>query len=211
MLNPSPIARLHYLTQDAVPHRTHEKQVEIACQNGVKWVQLRIKEADEKEILAIAKRVREITSRYHAKLIVNDYVHIAKEVRADGVHLGKKDMFLQEARKILPSGMILGGTANEEADILRLIKDGAAYIGLGPYRYTSTKKNLSPVLGFEKIKALLPLQKTVPFIIIGGINLEDAGSILEAGAWGLAVSSAINLAPDMEKAVQEFLNITKET
>ena len=189
------ISRLHYITQD-ISEYSHTFLAEEACKGGVNWVQLRVKGKSFEEWTKIAKEVKEVCVRYNAKLIINDNVIIAKEVEADGVHLGKEDMNPVEARKTLGDHFIIGGTANTEEDVKRLNNAKVDYIGLGPFRFTSTKKNLSPVLGLAGIKKIGFFSKA-PVIAVGGIQMEDIKSLMEAGVFGCAVSSAINLSKDL--------------
>ena len=120
---------------------------ELVLKGGCKWVQLRMKEASTEEIKKTAFKVRKLCKLYNATFIIDDHVVIAREVGADGVHLGKNDLPVAEARKIVGNSFIIGGTANTFEDIEHLVSAGADYIGLGPFRFTETKKNLSPVLG----------------------------------------------------------------
>lgn len=213
------IARLHYITQD-LPDFSHPQLAEFACKGGVDWVQLRIKRPipdpsrreGSKEIVIIAEEVKKICKKYGAKLIINDFVFVAKEVGADGVHLGKEDMSPKEARKILGNNLIIGGSSNTREDVKRLMHEGVDYIGVGPYHFTSTKEKLSPVLGSEGIKEIinsLPEGEgwggAIPFIAIGGIKLEDIDPLMQAGVHGVAVSSAINLAKDKEGMARQFM------
>lgn len=203
------ISRFHYITQDDVDGYAHEQLVEEACRGGVDWVQLRIKAKGYEEHLQIAYRVKNICEKYRVKLIINDSVNIAKEVGAEGVHLGKEDMLPEKARFILGPKVIIGATANTQEDIRRLVPAKVNYIGLGPFRYTSTKKNLSPVLGQEGIREVLrniKKEMQIPIIAIGGINLEDIDQLMELGIYGVAVSSAINLSEDKMSMTRLFIN-----
>jgi thiamine-phosphate pyrophosphorylase len=148
------ISKLHYITQDLADH-SHSALAEQACIAGVDWVQLRIKNKTFDDQVIIANETAEICQKYNAKLIINDNVKLAKEVNADGVHLGKTDMEPAEARRILGNDFIIGGTANTFEDIIRLVQSGVEYIGLGPFRFTSTKENLSPILGIEGYKNIM--------------------------------------------------------
>jgi thiamine-phosphate pyrophosphorylase len=198
------IEKLHYLTQDDVPGYTHAELAGKACAGGVKWVQFRAKKMTPDELVAEAKKVKAVTDKYGARLIINDHVDLAAELGL-GVHLGKTDMPVNKARKILGDNAIIGGTANTADDVLRLVEEGADYIGLGPYRFTMTKENLSPVLAADELARILKVQKQVPIIVIGGIKTEDVRPILDMGAYGIAVSSAINLHEDISGRTKEFL------
>jgi len=208
-VNIKPISRLHYLTQDNVPGYSHAALAEIACKAGIRWVQLRVKGMDFDAWLAIAKEVKTITDTYGSVLIINDSLEIALEVGADGVHLGKNDMPVAEARKIAGSKFIIGATANNEKEFEKAIVSGADYIGLGPYRFTNTKQNLSPVLGLERMAAMAKKQTAIPVIAIGGVQLADINLILESGFYGVAISSAINLAEDKDGIAKRFVKETQ--
>jgi thiamine-phosphate pyrophosphorylase len=198
------IERLQYLTQDGVDRKTHAELVGDACRAGIKWVQFRTKNTPEDQWEPTALEVQEVAKKYDAVLIINDNVALAKKIGADGVHLGKEDMSVKEARKILGDNFIIGGTANTAEDIKRLVNEGADYIGLGPYRFTTTKKNLSPVLGHNELLELLKIQNKIPIILIGGITAEDIPDIAKNGAYGAAVSSAINLADNPGESAKLF-------
>jgi thiamine-phosphate pyrophosphorylase len=200
------IERLHYLTQDDVPGLTHTMLAQKACEGGVKWVQFRAKKLFGDEVLAEAKKVKAVTDKHGAVLVINDHIQVAAELGV-GVHLGKQDLPVNEARKILGDNTIIGGTANTVEDVLRLVEEGADYIGLGPFRFTTTKENLSPVLATNELARILKVQKQVPVIVIGGIKAEDVRAIVDMGAYGVAVSSAINFHEDIPGRAKEFLRM----
>lgn len=208
------ISRFHYLTQD-LEDVSHEQQALDACEAGVKWLQLRMKTKSESERLSIANKVKGICDSFNCQLIINDFVSLAKQIDADGVHLGKSDMTIEAARNILGSKKIIGGTANTFEDIQKLDNEGADYIGVGPFRFTTTKKNLSHILGLEGYESLMKKCKAeninVPIIAIGGITLNDVHSLMATGIYGFAVSSAINLNNDRTKTAQSFIKSIEET
>lgn len=197
------ISQLHYISQS--PHTDH---ILAACDAGCQWIQLRIKEALPEQVMPLAEAARKICDRYNASLIINDYPQIAVAVGAAGVHVGKLDMPVAAARAITGSEMIVGGTANTLADILQHVQDGASYVGVGPYRFTTTKKNLSPVLGLAGYQSILSSLKEkgiqIPVIAIGGILLEDIPALLEAGVHGIAVSGLITQAADRSSVVRQI-------
>lgn len=200
------ISRLHYITDDPA-------HVEKACEGGVDWIQLRIKNKDEAEWETIAAETKIICRNHHATLIINDYVKLAKTIGADGVHLGKEDMPPDEARALLGPGFIIGGTANTFEDIQRLALLKVDYIGLGPFRFTQTKTNLSPILGLQGYVDLMKKSAaeniTVPIIAIGGIQLNDTGELLNSGVYGIAVSSAITEPANIPGAAAAFIEKIK--
>ena len=186
----------------------HLQGIKDVLEGGCKWIQLRIKNATD-DIKEIALETKELCKNYNAIFLINDYVDLAKETDADGVHLGKLDMNPAEARNIL-GNKIIGGTANTFADVLEL-NGKVDYIGLGPYRWTQTKKNLSPTIGIDGYKEIFANIKkeniTIPIAAIGGIELADVKELIDIGANGIAVSSNIYNAPNRIQAVKNFLGM----
>lgn len=208
------ISRLHLITQDNVEGYTHAQLADEACQGGVKWVQLRVKDRAPSTWKEIAIETLQVCRKYHAKLIINDNPSLVKEIGADGVHLGKTDMDPKEARKILGPNYIIGGTANDFDDVLRLHEAKVDYIGLGPFRFTTTKDKLSPILGIKGYQEIMDQCSVhhikTPIIAIGGILPADLSSILMTGIYGVAVASAINLGADKKDKAAEYLNIIEK-
>jgi thiamine-phosphate pyrophosphorylase len=205
----SEISRFHYITQGNILGYTHSQLAEEACMGGASWVQLRVKKKGYSEWKDIAADTQNICRKYLAKLIINDNVRIAKEIDADGVHIGKEDMLPKAARSLLGKEKIIGGTANSFIDIAILAEAGVDYIGLGPFRFTETKEKLSPVLGLEGYRQIIEACKkngiNIPIVAIGGIKKEDIKDLLNTGVYGIAVSSAVNNELDKEEAVKSFL------
>ncbi|GAB6982776.1 thiamine phosphate synthase [Prevotella dentasini] len=189
----------------------HIEGAELALKGGCRWVQLRMKDATDEDFLAAGRRVRELCSAFGATFVLDDRVHLVKELQADGVHLGRLDMPVDEARKYLGDGkIIIGGTANTFDDILKLARQGADYIGCGPFRYTATKKRLAPILGLEGYSRLTGQMKAhglhVPILAIGGILREDVPAIMATGVSGIAVSGAVLNADDPAREMERFIN-----
>lgn len=197
------ISTLHYISQPP-----HLQNIQAACEAGCRWIQLRIKNATDEDIIHKATAAREICNAYGARLIINDHPHIAKAVGANGVHVGKKDMTVAAARAITGNEMIVGGTANTLQDILLHVADGASYVGLGPYRFTTTKEGLSPVLGIEGISSIMQQLKKldidIPVIAIGGILLEDLPSLITTGIHGIAVSGLVTHAANKQEIISSI-------
>jgi len=202
------IEKLQYITQH-LNGKSHSEMAETACRSGVRWVQLRMKDVSFEDYLNEAKRTREICKKYGAKLIINDHVEIAKVVNADGVHLGKTDIDPAKARSILGQKFIIGGTANTLEDIFELHEKGVDYVGLGPFRFTATKKNLSPVLGLEGYRKIIAILCEngigLPVIAIGGIQTEDIKEIVNTGIYGVAIASLINKSENMADTIQKII------
>jgi thiamine-phosphate pyrophosphorylase len=200
-----PLERLYFITMDEAVRTGgtpigHVEQVEAASRAGIRWIQLRMKEATDAEVRAAAKEAKKICDAQGCVLIINDRVEIAAAVDAHGVHLGKEDMTVREARRLLGENKLIGGTANTLEDIRKHQLEGADYVGLGPYRYTTTKKNLSPVLGLEGYQQIMSRLEQesidIPVIAIGGIGVEDGAPLLGAGLYGIAFSGMLVHAED---------------
>jgi thiamine-phosphate diphosphorylase len=190
---------------------SHLESIRLALEAGCQWIQLRMKNESPENILKTALEAKILTDNYQSKLIINDFPLIAKEVGAYGLHLGLNDMSIPDARKIVGNEMIIGGTANTLEDILNRIHEGADYVGLGPFRFTSTKQNLSPIVGLEGYRFLLGTLKelgySIPVIAIGGINAEDIAAIKQTGVHGVAMSGSIIGAVNRKDLVQKINEI----
>lgn len=182
------------------PQISYAEGIRMALEGGCRWIQLRMKDAPAEEIVACAEEVIPLCRRHGAKFLLDDHVELVRQLGADGVHLGKNDMPVDEARKILGPDIIIGGTANTIEDIIKLHKQGTDYIGCGPFRFTTTKKNLSPILGLDGYKSIVLKMKELgidlPIVAIGGITVEDIPAVMETGVSGIALSGAILGAPD---------------
>ncbi|TPN87564.1 thiamine phosphate synthase [Aquimarina algicola] len=199
---------LQYISQGETPQE-HLQNIKKVCEAGCKWVQLRIKEEDLATYIHTAIEARNICDAYQATFIVNDDVSVAKVAMADGVHLGKKDMCVEEARDILGDDYIIGGTANTAEDCAQHIRNGVDYIGLGPFRHTTTKKNLSPILGIEGYKKTIEklkreVHRSVPIVAIGGITQNDIDSIFRLGFKGIAASGLLTHTSDLKQKIQDI-------
>lgn len=190
----------------------HVEGARLALQGGCRWIQLRMKDAMEIDFLRAAKKIRRLCDEYHATFILDDHVEWVGLTGADGVHLGKNDMPVDEARKMLGRNKIIGGTANTFEDVERLSRQGADYIGCGPFRFTTTKKNLSPVLGLEGYRDITAQMKDhdiqLPIVAIGGILHQDIPAIMQTGVTGIAVSGAILNAENPVEEMRLFISAT---
>ncbi|MDR2814951.1 MAG: thiamine phosphate synthase [Prevotellaceae bacterium] len=179
---------------------THLQSVALALAGGCRQVQLRMKDAAPQEVEKVGRLAKPLCERYGAELYINDHAAACKHIRATGVHLGKADMPPREARRLLGNGFAIGGTANTFEDVRRLHGEGVDYVGLGPFRFTTTKKNLSPVIGLRGYRRIMEQCReeniALPVLAIGGITPEDIPGILSVGVSGIALSSAILQAKD---------------
>ncbi|MDE6276890.1 MAG: thiamine phosphate synthase [Muribaculaceae bacterium] len=199
---------LQYITH------TDEDLEAILC-GGCRWVQLRMKDASDDDFSRMARRMILLCRKFNASFILDDRVHLVESLGADGVHLGKKDMPLAEARSILGPTRIIGATANTESDIIEAWNAGADYIGLGPFRFTTTKKGLSPILGLEGYLRIMSrcrsLGVRLPVVAIGGIRPDDLPAIARTGVNGIAVSGIVLNALDKMSITKEILRIWKNS
>jgi len=183
--------------------RAVEKIVESAVSGGVTIVQLREKEAATREFVALGRRVAEILRPRRIPLIINDRVDVALAVMADGVHLGATDMNAADARSILGPKAIIGLSVENEEQAVASDRLDVDYLGVSPIFATPTKTDTGAAWGIEGLWRLRPLVRK-PLVAIGGINPGNAARVIEAGADGLAVVSAICAAPDPEAAAREL-------
>ena len=187
--------------------------IRLALEGGCKWVQLRMKGATDDDVRPIACEALDLCRQAGATFIIDDRVALVKELGADGVHLGKNDMPIAEARQLLGPNCIIGGTANTFADIVAHHRASANYIGCGPFRFTTTKDNLSPVLGLEGYRHIVEQMRQVridlPIVAIGGITAEDIPDILATGITGIALSGTILRADDPIAETKRIINITQ--
>ncbi len=183
----------------------------MALNNGLRFIQLRMKEASDDEVLALADRLRPLCDEKAALLTVDDRIHLLETGLFDGVHVGKNDIPVAEAKKITGSRFLLGATCNTPADALKAIADGADYLGVGPFRYTETKKNLAPVLGLEGYANLTDILQqqgqSIPVYAIGGITTADLNTLKQTGIYGIALSGVLLNSDDATRDCNEILRV----
>lgn len=199
-------------TMFITPNKDNEqiiKDCKEVLQGGIKFIQIRMKEAQNSEILNVAKHLRPLCDKYCALLTIDDKIDLLSSNLFDGVHLGKNDMPISEAKKITSKRLLLGATCNTIEDVLQATKDGADYLGIGPYKYTTTKKNLSPILGLKGYKDIISFMQTnniqLPFYAIGGIDIEDLVPLKQSGVYGIAISGTITNANDKQKTIETII------
>ena len=200
------IGRLHVITDVSMQSRfSHEELAEMAAQGGAQVVQLRDKSLGDDAFLAVARRVSAICKRHGVAVIVNDRVEIAREVAA-GVHLGREDATLVEARARLGPGAVIGVSAGTVEETLAAAAAGAAYVGFGHIFPTASKQKENPAVGIEMLAGVV---RTVdlPVIAIGGITETNAGRVMAAGAWGIAVIGAVCGCDDPRAATERLRTI----
>lgn len=180
----------------------------MALEGGCRWIQLRMKDATDDEVREAADVIQPLCREHEAIFLLDDRVELAKELKADGVHLGRNDMPVSEARRVLGEEFIIGGTANTFEDVERLWREGADYIGCGPFRFTTTKANLSPLLGLDGYRSIITRMEAagidLPVVAIGGILRDDIPAVMATGVHGIALSGAVL---DAENPVEEMRRI----
>lgn len=197
-----------------ISHQTEQHSyldgIRMALEGGCRWVQLRMKGVSypNEDRMALALEAKRLCREHDAVFIIDDDVALVKQIHADGVHLGKNDMPISEARSILGQDFIIGGTANTFADVKAHYEAGADYIGCGPFRFTTTKRGLSPVLGLEGYRSIVEQMKAeginLPIVAIGGITEQDVPDIMQTGVSGIAVSGAVLNADNPIEAVRRI-------
>lgn len=190
--------KLQYISQGD----TQEEQlnnIQKALEFGCRWIQLRFKKANAETLEQTALFVKELCKKFDAIFIINDHVTLAKKIDADGVHLGLTDSSIKEARELLGEEKIIGGTANTYEDVVQRFHEKCNYVGLGPFKFTSTKEKLSPIVGLAGYKKIISTLKSegieIPIFAIGGILEEDIELILNTSIYGVAVSGLITNNP----------------
>lgn len=190
---------LQFITHPS-EHYSIAEEAQMAIEGGCRWIQLRMKDASDDEVRQVAIEIIPMCRETDTFLIIDDSVELVNELKVSGVHLGKNDMDPLEAREILGPHAIIGITANTAEDIIRYKGKDVDYVGLGPFRHTTTKKNLSPVLGIEGYASVVSQVRQagveLPIVAIGGITIDDIDAIMATGVNGIAVSGAIINAPD---------------
>ena len=203
------LPKLIYITQGTTPE-LHLINLKKAVTAGATFVQLRLKELPPSVVLETAQQAAQVCRQNNVLLAINDYPEIAKAVNAGAVHVGLDDQSVSAVRELLPNA-IIGGTANTIADVRQRVNEGVDYIGLGPFRYTVTKKKLSPVLGTDGYQEILSIMQkeglTVPVYAIGGIEATDIQPLLAVGLYGVAISGAITHSAQPEHILQ-LINTT---
>ena len=178
-------------------------------EGGVRWVQVRLKDATTEERIQALQSVRPLCDKYDAVLIMDDDVEATRKGGADGVHLGKTDMSPAMARRILGDYFIIGSTVNDEDMLVKAYASGSDYAGVGPFRFTRTKKHLDSTLGAEGLQQIwaqsLDFKESFPLVAIGGITVEDIPELKDTGVFGIALSGAIEQAKDITRYCQKIV------
>ena len=216
------LPKLYAITDPQLSNFTHVEIVERLLAAGVRFIQLRDKDASSKELLDQARACLELTRAADAKLIINDRIDVALTANADGVHLGQTDLNVEEAREILGEDAIIGVSTHSLEQFKAALQTSANYVAVGPVYATTTKENPDPVVGLELVKAAKALaakdQSGRSLVAIGGITVERAPEVIAAGADSVAVISALypwpkkltlDSHPDVTAQAKKFLKALK--
>jgi thiamine-phosphate pyrophosphorylase len=197
-----PIGRFHVITDTVVQDRYgHAELARLAIAGGADTIQFRDKRLADDEQIAAARETLAVCRSAGVTLIVDDRVNVASESEADGVHLGRTDAPIEAARRALGPDAIIGGTAGSVEQAVSVEGQGADYVGFGHVFPTGTKQKDGPPVG-TKMLAEVCAAVDIPVIAIGGITAYNAGAVVEAGAWGVAVIGAVCGADDPEAAAR---------
>lgn len=188
--------------------RSHLEVAQAAIEGGASIIQFRDKEMSTRQLVETARKIKELTDEASIPLIINDRLDVALAVDADGVHVGQDDMPAALARQLIGPHKILGGSASTVEEALQAEREGADYVSASPVFTTPTKPDAPPPTGLEGLKAIVEAVN-LPVIAIGGINEKNAAEVIEAGAQGIAVISAVISAPDIVAAAR-YLRETVE-
>lgn len=188
--------------------RSHLEVVRAAVRGGATLVQLREKNASTRAMVELGQELRGLTRKAGVPLIVNDRVDVALAADADGVHVGQDDMPATLARRIIGPNMILGVSATSFEEALRAEQDGADYLGVGPIFATGSKADAAPPMGLDGLSAVAT-RVSIPIVAIGGISLQNVDAVVEAGADGIAIISAVVGAPDVEQAARLLISAVR--
>jgi thiamine-phosphate pyrophosphorylase len=207
---PARLGRLHVITDEVLQTRfSHAEIAALVTKGGADAVQYREKRPKlTRELIEAARAVNAACEANGATCIVDDRVDVAEAVGAMGLHLGKDDLPIAVARKMAP-GLLIGGTANSLEEARRVWQQPLDYIGVGPIYGTQSKANPAPVMGLETLHAIAS-ECPVPVIAIGSITAARVPEVLDAGAYGVAVISAITCAEDPEAAAREFMDVIEK-
>ncbi|HET6225394.1 MAG TPA: thiamine phosphate synthase [Bacteroidia bacterium] len=203
-------SKIQYISQGLTATEQFNN-IHQALDAGCSWIQLRFKNAEKGQLTLLAERIKPLCKSYNATFILNDHVELAKQLDADGVHLGLQDTAIATARALLGTEKIIGGTANTLDDVVQRVEEGCNYIGVGPYAFTKTKEKLSPILGLQGYTSILyALRKkevSLPIYAIGGITMQDVADLINCGVYGIAVSGLLTQQEDKRKLMNQLKKI----
>jgi len=194
--------RLYVLISSKIATRSVKETAKLVIDGGADAIQLREKTISDSDFISLAGEIREITTNKGTLFIINDRVNVARELNADGVHLGQHDMSVLEARNIIGNEKIIGVSTHNIKQARQAQKDGADYIAVGPVYPTSTK-DYEPSVGLKVVQEV-SREINVPIFAIGAITLENLDGVVKAGVSSVAVCSAIINSKDIYSSTKRF-------
>lgn len=201
------IGKLCVITDTAIQKKySHIEIARMAIKGGADVIQFRDKTMPTGEMIETAKELKKICSKAGVLFIVNDRVDVALVSGADGVHLGKDDIPVKEARKILGRNKIVGNTAHNLKEAKEAQKNGADYIGFGHIYLTASKLKKTPPVGVEQLRKVVCRIK-IPVLAIGGIGQDNISEVMKSGAHGAAVIGSVLKNKNPQKAVSNLRRI----
>ena len=202
-----PIGKLHILTDVQLQSRySHAELTRLALTGGADTIQLRQKTGSTREMIEIAQQMKRLCEESGVVFVVNDRVDVALASGADGVHLGQDDFPIALARELLGQESIIGGSAGSVEEARKCVSEGADYVGFGPVYPTTSKADAGPAGGLgllQQVVQAIPL----PVIAIGGVDEENTHDVMEAGAHGIAVISAVCCQENPEQATRALSQV----
>lgn len=196
------IGKLHILTDIVLQTRfSHIELAQLAIRGGADTIQFRQKSGSTREMIQVARDVRQVCVESGVTFMVNDRVDVAIASEADGVHLGQDDFPIPLARELLGKGHVIGGSAATLEEARKCLSEGADYVGFGPVYPTTSKDDAGPVSGISILKGVVEIIP-LPIIAIGGVGAENTAEVVGAGAHGIAVISAVCCQEDPEQATR---------
>ena len=181
-----------------------ERVLEAVLSGGADAVQLRAKRLTKRAYYEKASELLALTRPHGIPLFVNDHLDVAIAISADGIHLGQNDLPCTEAKRLVPTDMLVGVSTHSIEEAAKAASDGADYVAIGSVFPTSTKKNPEAIIGTEMVSRVRSTVGDAPLIAIGGIDTANIGDVIRAGADGVAVASAVIMADDPRAAAEEL-------
>jgi thiamine-phosphate pyrophosphorylase len=202
---------LYVITDETIGGgRSHAGIAQQSICGGADAIQLRDKTCSPRELLQAARELRAITQKSGTLFIVNDRLDVAMASGADGVHFGQDDMRASTARQLAPEGFIIGVSVGTVEEALQAVQEGADYLALSPTFSTASKDDAGPGHGLDRLREIRRAV-FIPVIAIGGINRQNAGDVIAAGADGIAVISAVVARPDITAAARELKDLVRDS
>ncbi|MCS6874956.1 MAG: thiamine phosphate synthase [Pyrinomonadaceae bacterium] len=201
------LPRIYPITDCRISGKSHAEQVRLLIEGGAKIIQLREKKTSSKQFYLDAKQAISIAKACGVKIIINDRADIAYLLEADGLHLGQQDLMPRHARQLLGKKALIGYSTHSVEQAIEAVRMPIDYISVGPIFQTKTKENPDPAVGIEGLKEIRSIVGDFPIVAIGGITLQNARQVLNAGADSVAVISDILSSENIPKRVEAFLSV----